>query len=403
MPDDEQFEDLMFPINGIDKSMEFELQPDRSTPIGLNVRGFESQTQRQRGGSRAGLIQYIPEQLGDVSAKVQHLNTVTFVTDADSLLTGDDTAAGVDAYMSDPSSNNFGPGGGYAILTGTITISGGVVTGGISEPVPLTGNALSPPSSLLVPPPPYPPVSLGIRNPGGGRAVRIGGSGVQPNRNVFTEPPSPPPANPVTLNSTQTTRVSSGTSVTANFSFLGNTGDTLLVFIFYDVFGSPTDPAVISVTDNQSNLYNYIGTFTLEDSALSIGFFNMDVWYTVAISNSSCHVTATFTVDADTTSNGYGITVCDLSFVQVGGVGMPQSGQYANFDSFGNFIGPNASTIETGSLGPGNSNGMALMGYLVYSSALFPSIATNPGGNSVTVTQSVLAYLEVGILLAPQF
>lgn len=69
MPTSESFVDLHFPSSGVDISSAFSRQPNkdiggglyaRSTPIGLNVRGYEPITQRVRGGSRPGLARYNP-------------------------------------------------------------------------------------------------------------------------------------------------------------------------------------------------------------------------------------------------------------------------------------------------------------------------------------------------------
>lgn len=58
-----QFSDLWFPLNGSDVSVALEQQIPDTTPLGLNVRAFEPQTMRARGGSRQGLSQYIPQAL----------------------------------------------------------------------------------------------------------------------------------------------------------------------------------------------------------------------------------------------------------------------------------------------------------------------------------------------------
>jgi hypothetical protein len=47
---------------------DLQAQPDpnvwaNTTPVGVNVRGYEPLSQRRRGGSRAGLSQYIPQQM----------------------------------------------------------------------------------------------------------------------------------------------------------------------------------------------------------------------------------------------------------------------------------------------------------------------------------------------------
>lgn len=130
MPDQEQLRPLAFPLQGIDVSTEFELQPAQTTPVGLNVRGYEPGTMRARGGSRPGLSKYVPATVNGAHL-IQHLNYI--VDPQDPALT--------------TSSDDFG--------------------GGASEPDPSTNNGGN------------------LRNPG--RAVRVGGSGVQPNRNVFTK------------------------------------------------------------------------------------------------------------------------------------------------------------------------------------------------------------------------
>lgn len=68
--DKEAFVDLHFPSAGVDTSGPFCVQKPRdigggqyarTTPVGLNVRGFEAETLRNRGGSRAGLSKYIAQ------------------------------------------------------------------------------------------------------------------------------------------------------------------------------------------------------------------------------------------------------------------------------------------------------------------------------------------------------
>ena len=305
--DDEQLTDLMFPINGIDRSMEFELQPDRTTPIGLNVRGFEAQTQRQRGGSRPGIDKYIGAQVGSVSAPLQHLTYVVLAQNQ-ALITGDDTAGGTTtgAYITDPSSNNGGPGGGYGVLAsaGSIVLGpwpyaddgpgGGAgqpspVIAGILQPNPLVGNALSPPASLLIPPPPFPPLSLGNRNPGfggggsGPRAVRAGGSGVQPNRIQYTVKTASGP-NPL-----QETITNAGKS---GFFSIPLTLHSLLFAAFANtVTGDVTGVgagAVTALADTAGNSWIQIGTtqtFMVDypDPPSADFYFNgsLSIWYCI--------------------------------------------------------------------------------------------------------------------------
>lgn len=84
----EQLKDLHFPKAGIDLSKGFNQQPNRpvfnneyarSTPVGVNVRGFAAQTGRLRGGSRSGLVKYLSTQPGGATWVTQGLSTI--VTD----------------------------------------------------------------------------------------------------------------------------------------------------------------------------------------------------------------------------------------------------------------------------------------------------------------------------------
>ena len=43
---------LSFPLGGIDRSSEYQLQKPGTTPVAVNVRGVEPSTNRERGGTR---------------------------------------------------------------------------------------------------------------------------------------------------------------------------------------------------------------------------------------------------------------------------------------------------------------------------------------------------------------
>lgn len=84
-PLQDTFKDLHFPKAGIDISQAFWNQPNRNVgpgksdyartaAAGFNVRGFETQTQRNRGGNRPGLAKYIQTQPGGLTWIVQDLN-----------------------------------------------------------------------------------------------------------------------------------------------------------------------------------------------------------------------------------------------------------------------------------------------------------------------------------------
>lgn len=85
---EEAFVDLHFCKAGLDVSQPFWNQPNRPLPNGeyartcadaLNVRTFEPALNRDRGGSRAGLVKWIET---PVVAEwlVQHLNTIGIVS-----------------------------------------------------------------------------------------------------------------------------------------------------------------------------------------------------------------------------------------------------------------------------------------------------------------------------------
>lgn len=118
--------ELTYPVKGLDVTTEYQEQPADTTPQAANVRAFDSLAGRNRGGSRPGLLKYIAGQVPAGANLIQHLNVIV-----------------------DPTTP--------ALLT-AIDLSG------------------------------YPTMddpSTGARNPG--RRVRVGGSGVQPNRNVATQ------------------------------------------------------------------------------------------------------------------------------------------------------------------------------------------------------------------------
>jgi hypothetical protein len=102
----EQLAEELFPVNGLNVSTVYDSQPTQTTPVGLNVRTFETLTRRGRGGVRPGLSRYINAQVSGFN-KIQHL---TYIVDpqAEALAggspSGDQTA---------PNRNLFGGMGGF--------------------------------------------------------------------------------------------------------------------------------------------------------------------------------------------------------------------------------------------------------------------------------------------------
>lgn len=100
--------DLPFPLAGVNKATEYELQPELTTIHGRNVRAQDPLLKRLRGGSRHGQSKYIDERVGGIDGPIQHLNYIVDPTTA-ALLTKfeqDDAVANPGDYVADPSTNN---------------------------------------------------------------------------------------------------------------------------------------------------------------------------------------------------------------------------------------------------------------------------------------------------------
>lgn len=96
MPENDKIVNLEFPEGGVDQLREFQEQEPGTTPRAENVRFLNADTLRSRGGSRPGLIRYVPDRIPadtTLSLVIQHLNVIvdpqaealqqTFVTPGD--------------------------------------------------------------------------------------------------------------------------------------------------------------------------------------------------------------------------------------------------------------------------------------------------------------------------------
>ena len=72
---------LLFPSRGLDRRSSYENQPPYSTPDCQNVRPFDTIEDRERGGSRPGLLKAYKEELGSGN-KVNMLSTVSVTEDS---------------------------------------------------------------------------------------------------------------------------------------------------------------------------------------------------------------------------------------------------------------------------------------------------------------------------------
>lgn len=228
MPDDAQ--ELSFPLSGVDVSCEVDRQTPRTTPRGVNVRACDPRSLRMRGGARAGLTKLVDETVsGSVGFPVQHLNMIVDPT-VDALL------ANFPEVMSPP---------------------------GDSMPDPSTNNAAGGSTD------PDDPL---VRNPD--RTVRVGGSGIQPNRHLprsqmrFIQKAENFAAfiNPLTTSATFGTAVASG---------------GLVVVEVWQYFGNAIDfGATVAVENGAGAAYTQIGTAVVANDGLTEA--NLTLWYRIA-------------------------------------------------------------------------------------------------------------------------
>lgn len=77
----DSFADMFFPERGVHDGISMNDMPPGFTPDGENVRVYEALTGRGRGGSRAGLGKFIPEQHSG-EYEIQHLTSIVTVSTA---------------------------------------------------------------------------------------------------------------------------------------------------------------------------------------------------------------------------------------------------------------------------------------------------------------------------------
>lgn len=73
--ENEEYIDISFPLKGMDVSGPYSEQRPGTTAMGVNVRGTDPILERDRGGSRVGLIKYPNDQVPAGSFPIQHVTT----------------------------------------------------------------------------------------------------------------------------------------------------------------------------------------------------------------------------------------------------------------------------------------------------------------------------------------
>lgn len=236
MPQRKQI-DLPFPDRGVDVSTEYELQPERTTPSGVNVRVADQLADSDRGGSRPGLSKYISDRVNNL-ALVQCLDLVV-ITDPIALGGG-------------PEGDGGGAGGGGSAP------GGGAQGGGTGQFGGWGG---------------YGPVSYPSRPSGDSYWLQremAGGTGATQSRYV------------------QSNIGSSFTPVVIAFDLNVTAGHLIVV-----VVGDTESATVTSgVADSQGNLYTQVGTYVTGQEFSSPDFV-MSMWRGITNLSGALAVTVT--------------------------------------------------------------------------------------------------------------
>ncbi len=313
----EQLVNFVFPSQGLDLTAEFELQRQGTTPVGQNVRFFESLTQRGRGGSRPGIAQYVPQQVSG-SNLIQHLN---YIVDpqADALGTTQDP---LDGY-----SPGIGVGFGFQPYND--------VQPGLIFPQVLPGT----------PNPGLPGEGTGGFEMPNGFWTRTGGNGIQPNANVGTLPPQP------------SIIVFVGATSGASSPFAGNTivltlsgvqaGDFLFVVAnTANDTQSPSDWGNVSLSDNLGSVWSQAGTMLR--SVVPTDFSGHSMWWAAAGG------TGTLTLTVSPKYSGSGVGGCGVVQYRNQHTGDPTDQLAVNSASIRD------ATWTTGTMTPGHGRELAL-------------------------------------------
>lgn len=112
---DEQLISLTFPVEGVDETRAFGAQKPGTCIDALNVRTFEPETDRARGGRRAGISKYLSEPV--VTDSVSGLGVP--IQDINNISTTDVSPGGDTGSLVAPFTYGLASGGGFGIAKGT--------------------------------------------------------------------------------------------------------------------------------------------------------------------------------------------------------------------------------------------------------------------------------------------
>jgi hypothetical protein len=409
MPDQEQYVNFEFPQYGVDYAQAYAHQRPLTTRSGQNVRFYEWETQRGRGGSRPGMAKLPTSQVPAGEHLIQMLNTV--ISSSPLALLGacnctDDawTYARDNAYA-DPQTGGTVPIGGWGFqprgqTCPTITWSN---PADITVGTALSGTQLNATTGVAG--------TFNYTPPSG----TVLGLGYQQKLCVQFVPDDLTTyqvnCKQVRINVTSGSS-SSGAFVQSNADSIGNlplsvafssnvTSGNIIV-----VFAETTNPIAVNtdthtITDTQGNTYTQIQGYLRQDTFLG-SKTALSAWYTTASATGALTITLTASTDAfrqhDLVIREYsGVTTLDTSVaitqtsatstLVVGAMTLAQGGEFV----VGGFARM-AATVTTPDAGFTNSQ--FTPGHDIES---WDKVGVGPGSQDVTGTASIaVAYSAIG-------
>lgn len=374
-PDSEQMEEMLFPEKGIDVHYQEEMRTPDTTGMGNNVRAYESLTQRNRGGMRAGITKYMQGQVSGTNL-IQHITSIT-TTSGEALSWafegidfGDAGYLGIDdgpaGFSGVPDGPPFGGGGGYqpsnsfqndrnlalALTpdvttmpadgsTTSVTVAAERQTGAVAIGVTVT---------LHTNPSGRPGDGVAILTDSVGEAIFTVSDTIVESVD-YTGTSGTAVSNTESINYTGTPSIAlvqdtgsfGGADPVATFTFTANVkaGSLIIIPVLTLSVGSGK---TVTLSDSLGNTYQQAAGYAEVESVVSPGtFLNVSLWYAVGSSAGPCTVTVTRSGGAPYT------------FAPIGGY------EYKNavaFDSASSNTGTAAATFTTGSINVNFANSL---------------------------------------------
>ena len=221
---DKEQKPLAFPLNGLNVATSFGQQPKGTTPTGENVRAFDALANRGRGGSRPGLSKFISATVPSGANVIQHMNVIV-----------------------DPQSP--------ALLGGS--------------PFVINDETQSDPDPRW-----------------GGRPIRVGGDGIQLNRNVNRTSPT----NFVQMKKSTTIADAPDVltaGVTVTLDSVPRTGNLIVVFTYTRAsergYGASGPVHVGPVQNGAGSTYTKVESLDLDASSEDTGDPPKGIWNSIAV------------------------------------------------------------------------------------------------------------------------